>query len=101
LRALAEAAFKVGPKGKQASFASRAYASFVMAERGEQQPRSLSVAFLRPVTGMDLLDASTKSLRRVCADMDRAYGPCAEARYTVDVAAGEGTIAGLLDFVGA
>src|SRR5690606_6643326 len=58
LRALTEAAVKVGPKGKQASFASRAYASLAMAERGAQQPRSLSVAYLKPVGGTDLMDRS-------------------------------------------
>ena len=50
LQALTEAVVKISPKGKQNSFGSRAYASYVLAEIGEQQPRSLSVAFLNPVS---------------------------------------------------
>ena len=41
IRALTEALVKVAPEGKQSSFASRAYASYVLAEKGDQQPRSL------------------------------------------------------------
>src|SRR5580693_3616597 len=37
LRSLAEAAAKVPPSGKQASFASRAYASYALAEKGRQR----------------------------------------------------------------
>ena len=38
----------MAPTGKQATFASRARASYVLAETGDQQPRSLAVAFLEP-----------------------------------------------------
>jgi CRISPR system Cascade subunit CasC len=100
LRALTESSVKVGPKGKQASFASRAYASFALAERGSQQPRGLSVAFLKPVTGDDLLKKSIEGLERTCGDMDKVYGACADDRYSFDVLSGKGTLAGLLDFVG-
>src|SRR3954469_792459 len=51
IAALVEAAATVAPRGKQASFASRARASFVMAEGGDTAPRSLAAAFLRPVGG--------------------------------------------------
>ncbi|MFX8852599.1 type I-E CRISPR-associated protein Cas7/Cse4/CasC, partial [Acinetobacter baumannii] len=51
LAALVEAAAKVAPRGKQASFASRARASFILAERGTAAPRTLASAFLAPVTG--------------------------------------------------
>ena len=50
LRALTEAVATVAPGGKQATFGSRARASFLLAERGSEQPRSLSVAYLRPVS---------------------------------------------------
>jgi len=99
-RALAEAAVRVGPRGKQASFASRAYASYALAERGSRQPRGLSVAFLKPMTGDDLLKKSIDSLETTCADMDKVYGACADDRYAFDVSSGKGTLAGLLDFVG-
>jgi len=99
LRALAESAVKIGPKGKQASFASRAYASFVLAERGPQQPRSLSIAFLKPTNGIDQLATSIKALNGAWKSLDGAYGKCAEVRYMFNVHAGEGTLAELLDFV--
>lgn len=49
VEALIRSAATVAPKGKQASFASRSYASFVMAEAGSAQPRSLAAAFLQPI----------------------------------------------------
>lgn len=49
VEALIRAAATVAPTGKQASFASRAYASFVLAEAGSAQPRSLAAAFLQPI----------------------------------------------------
>jgi CRISPR system Cascade subunit CasC len=101
LRALAEAAAKIAPVGKQASFASRAYASYVLAEKGRQQPRSLAVGFLAPVEGRDYLAESVARLAGLREKLDRAYGPTAEAAYVCDVAAGAGSFAELLDFVGA
>ncbi|HFE37698.1 MAG TPA: type I-E CRISPR-associated protein Cas7/Cse4/CasC, partial [Gammaproteobacteria bacterium] len=55
IAALTEAAAKIAPTGKQNSFASRAYTSYLMAEKGTQQPRSLSVAFLKAMRGDDPL----------------------------------------------
>lgn len=101
LRALVEAATKVAPTGKQASFASRAYASYVLAEKGEQQPRSLAVAFLAPVEGRDYLHAGVERLDDLVAKLDRAYGPTTEASYVLDVSGGQGSFAELLEFVGA
>ncbi len=49
LRAFTEAALKVSPTGKQNSFASRAYASWALAEKGTDQPRSLAAAFYEPI----------------------------------------------------
>ena len=101
LRALLEAVVKVPPSGKQASFASRAYASYVLAEKGRMQPRSLAVAYLKPVAGEDYLAESIANLGSVRRTMDAVYGPTSEASYVLDATAGEGTLAGLLDFVGA
>ena len=99
VRALTEVAVKVSPTGKQNSFASRAYASYVLAECGSQQPRSLAVAFYKPVTGKDQLACATERLAKEVACMDKVYGPCADHRYTLDVEKSEGTWAALLDFV--
>jgi CRISPR system Cascade subunit CasC len=99
LRALVEATAKVSPVGKQASFASRAYASYVLAEKGEQQPRSLAVGFLAPVEGRDYLEESVARLTDLREKLDRAYGPTTEEAYVFDVERGGGTFAELLDFV--
>lgn len=101
LRALAEVAHKVGPSGKQNSFASRAYAHYSLAEKGDQQPRSLSLAFVRPVAGSDQLGEATAAIRRVRDNMDKVYGACADARYEIDVLGGEGHLDELLDFFAA
>jgi CRISPR system Cascade subunit CasC len=99
LRSLTEAAATLAPTGKQNSFASRAYASYVLAEMGRRQPRSLSVAFLKPVAGDDYLTESIERLETTWETLDQVYGPTAEAAFTLDAVRGEGTLAGLLDFV--
>ncbi|NLB00720.1 MAG: type I-E CRISPR-associated protein Cas7/Cse4/CasC [Methanomicrobiales archaeon] len=99
LRALVEAATKVAPTGKQNSFASRAYASYLLAERGCQQPRSLSVAFLKPLQDADLLGSAIRALKETRDRMDAVYGKCSDAWCDMDAHAGEGTLQGVLDFV--
>jgi len=99
IQALTEAAVKVSPKGKQNSFASRAYASFVLAEKGEQQPRSLSVAFLNPVTEADQASAAIQALTNQVENFDKVYGACADARYSINAISGKGSFAELSGFV--
>ncbi|GLI45713.1 type I-E CRISPR-associated protein Cas7/Cse4/CasC [Methanoculleus bourgensis] len=99
IRALVEAAVKVGPKGKQNSFASRAYASYLLAERGREQPRSLSVAFLKPVSGDDYLGNAIQTLTRTRKNMEEAYGACADACQEMNAVTGEGTLDEILRFV--
>jgi len=64
VEALIRAAATVAPRGKQASFASRAYASFVLAEAGSAQPRSLAAAFLKPI-GESANNPATASVREL------------------------------------
>src|ERR1035437_8882866 len=98
------AAATVAPRGKQASFASRARASFVLAERGAQQPRSLAAAFLKPVGSGeahgDLAAASIDRLTAFREALDKAYGPNAEAHAEMTVLPGRvsGSIATLVEF---
>lgn len=99
IRALVEAAVKVGPKGKQNSFASRAYASYLLAERGREQPRSLSVAFLKPVSGDDYLGNAIQTLTRTRKNMEEVYGACADACQEMNAVTGEGTLDEILRFV--
>ena len=99
LRALTEAAATIAPTGKQNSFASRAYASYILAEKGRKQPRSLSVAFLKPVTGTDMLSDAVASLESTLNNIDKVYGSTSEGKYQVNTAKGEGTFKELLEFV--
>ncbi len=99
LAALIEAAATVAPTGKQNSFASRARASYILCETGNQQPRSLSAAFLKPVADTDMLKAAITSLEDAVEKMDNAYGPCADQRAKLDVPRGEGSLAAILDAV--
>lgn len=99
IAALAEAAIKVSPTGKQNSFGSRAYASYVMAEKGPQQPRSLSVAFLKPVQGRDQAADAISCLEEQVQRFDQVYGECAERRYSLNAHSGEGSFQELMDFL--
>lgn len=102
LRGLTEAICTIAPTGKQNSFASRAYASFALAERGDRQPRSLAVAFLGAPRPDQPADAEAIArLERQVASFDQVYGTLARERYGFSVPKGEGTLAGLLDFVAA
>ncbi len=104
IKALTEAAVKVSPEGKQNSFGSRAYASYALAEKGDQQPRSLSVAFLKPITsqgieGDDFGTAAVAALTTQRNNMDAVYGPCADTCCELNVFQGKGTLPELLKFV--
>ncbi|MDR3568588.1 MAG: type I-E CRISPR-associated protein Cas7/Cse4/CasC [Syntrophobacteraceae bacterium] len=99
LAALVEAAAKVAPNGKQNSFGSRAYASYLMAEKGEQQPRSLSVAFLKPVRGEDILSKAIIDLESKRSNMEKVYGPCAKDKKVMNAETGEGSLNDIITFV--
>lgn len=99
LKALTETAAKVSPTGKQNSYASRARASYVLAERGTEQPRSLSVAFLKAINGEDLLELAIERLEKTRKNLDECYGACAESTCTLNVHKGIGKFNDLLDYV--
>lgn len=99
IRALVEAAAKVAPSGKQASYASRAYASYLLAEKGRQQPRSLSVSFLKPVQGGDFLAQAVDRLGETRQGFDTVYGATVESTCEVDAVRGRGRFDDLLRFV--
>lgn len=102
LKALIHAVTKVSPTGMQNSHASRAYASYVLAEKGDQQPRSLAQAFLKPVKPFDnedMFEKSVKAIEKRCENFDKVYGACADARYTINVEEGRGSLTDLIAFV--
>lgn len=99
LYALVESMTTVAPSGKQNSFGSRAFASYVMAEKGSMQPRSLSVAYLQPVNTDNVLGDAIDSLQNNQHKFDTVYGNCADSRYVMDVENGIGNLAELKQFV--
>ena len=99
IEALIEGLATASPTGKQASFASRARASWLRIEKGKQQPRSLAAAFLKPVRGEDLLAASITEIEKLADAMDKAYGPCFDGKPCVmNVATGTGSLAEAIAF---
>jgi len=99
LRALTECAATIAPSGKQNSFASRAFASYILAEKGNRQPRTLSVAFLKPVNGADMLSDAMVALNTARDNIDKVYGKVSVASYALNAVAGQGSLTELLDFV--
>ncbi|MFT3857517.1 MAG: type I-E CRISPR-associated protein Cas7/Cse4/CasC [Aquabacterium sp.] len=102
LDALLQAVTQVSPTGMQNSFASRAYASYVLAEKGPQQPRSLSQAFIKPVRAhgdQSMLTEAIRALETQRSNFDKVYGACADAHLSMNVEAGSGSIKELADFI--
>jgi CRISPR system Cascade subunit CasC len=97
IAALIEALATVSPGGKQATFASRARAEYLLVEKGSQQPRTLGSAFAKPISEVDVVDASVLKLESFRDNMDKAYGACADDRYTMRVGGG-GTLAEAIAF---
>ena len=101
---LIEAAVKVAPSGKQNSFAQQGYASYVLAEAGNQQPRSLAVSYLKPVEmrgygAADYLTQAIDAIRAQQAGFDQAYGACSDRAYELSVSEGKGTLQEMLAFI--
>lgn len=109
IAALVEGLATSSPTGKQASFASRARASYVRVEKGNQQPRSLAAAFLNPVRHEDLLAESVDRIEHpstgLVAQMNKAYGACFDAAKVMKFIAGasdnHGTLPELIAFASA
>jgi CRISPR system Cascade subunit CasC len=102
LQGLLHAVTQVAPTGMQNSFGSRARASYLLAEKGSQQPRSLVQAFLKPVKPygeQDMLALAVAALEQRRENFDRVYGACADARCHFDVERGEGSLAEVVAFV--
>lgn len=73
IKALIESAATVAPTGKQNSFASRAWAYYGLVEKGSRQPRSLSLAFVKPVREGDMLKDAVTALETMKSNMDKVY----------------------------
>jgi CRISPR system Cascade subunit CasC len=97
LGALAEAVATVAPRGKQNSFAAHGQAQYMLAERGDRQPRTLAGAFAKPVDDKDLMGKSIEELERFRAQLDAAYGPAATDSATMEVGK-SGSLADIIAF---
>jgi CRISPR system Cascade subunit CasC len=84
LAALAEAAATAAPRGKQNSFAAHGRAHFILAERGDRQPRTLAGAFATPIEGGDLVGRSIEALCAFRTALDGAYGKNSAAEMALD-----------------
>jgi len=99
LSALLEAAATISPTGKQNSFGSHTYASFILAEKGDGQPRNLSVAFLKPISGEDVLDRAIQSLTEVRDGFEKVYGETVTDSQILDAIHRKGSLKALKAFV--
>jgi CRISPR system Cascade subunit CasC len=102
VNALVEAAAKVAPTGKQNSFASRAWAYYVLAEKGDRQPRSLSLAFMKPVSdaGEGMLANAISALETMRNNMDKVYYDAKSLpEKSINALTGEGDFQGLCNWV--
>lgn len=101
IQALLHAVTQVAPTGMQNSFGSRAYASYLLAEKGNQQPRSLVQAFLKPIRPWgehDMLALAVQALRQRVDNFDKVYGQCADSRCHFDAERAEGSLAEVVAF---
>jgi len=75
IKALVEATATIAPTGKQNSFGTRAQAFYVLAEKGNRQPRGLSLAFMKPVTdyGDGMLVNAVTALKTMRENLDKVY----------------------------
>ena len=99
IRALVECVAKVGPKGKQNTFASRVYASYLLVEQGNQQPRSLASAFMSPFTSENYIAEGVSKLRNERDNLNKVYGACSDVSAEMCVSEGAGSLAEILESV--
>lgn len=97
--ALTEAAATVAPNGKQASFASHVRASYVLAEKGCAQPRTLAAAFARAIPPKNALEDSREALKGLREKFAKVYGYEGMAEPVVmDAETGQGSLADIIAF---
>lgn len=99
IAALIEAAATIAPTGKQNSFASRARSSYLRCEWGTQQPRSLSVAYLKPVRGENMLPQAIRALEDTAQKFNQAYGDCYQGLASFNTESGEGNLQAVIQSV--
>jgi CRISPR system Cascade subunit CasC len=86
IEALVKAVTTVSPGAMQSTMASPSPASYVLAETGSQQPRSLASAFTKPVRGADQVADSIAALTRFRSTLGTVYGPGCDSEAVLDIA---------------
>ncbi|MEX2454044.1 MAG: type I-E CRISPR-associated protein Cas7/Cse4/CasC [Rhodospirillaceae bacterium] len=74
LEVLIKTLASASPSGKRNSFANHVRAEYVLAERGDSQPRSLASAFVEPVSKGDQVALAVKKLTRQREAFAAVYG---------------------------
>jgi CRISPR system Cascade subunit CasC len=100
IEALVEALATTTPKGKQNSHAHHPLAMYVRAEMGSDQPRDLTGAFFKPVTGESLIADSVSALESMATKIDRAYGLAELKSAKMNVEEGTGSLQTVITFAG-
>lgn len=98
IEALVKAVTTVSPSGKQNSFAAHGRAGYVYAESSDDAPRSLALAFMKPLTSCDLLEEGVKVLEATRDKLNRAYGQKADRDYCFNPMTEQGNLAELVSF---
>ena len=98
ISALIKTVTQVTPTAGQSTHAHGTRAAYVLAEVGDQQPRSLAAAFTRPVRGGDALVSSVDVLTKWRDKLDELDGKCWSVKAIRD-ATGEGANGSLDDLV--
>jgi CRISPR system Cascade subunit CasC len=97
LKALVNSAAMVAPTGKQNSYANRAQAFYILAEKGDAQPRNLSLAFLKAIPANDP-ERAINELCNIKDKFNKAYtNPREEKEMNLF---GKGALQDILNFVG-
>lgn len=100
--ATVDAMLTCSPSGKKNAFASSAYASYALVERGDFQPRSLSLAFLQPVASGEqgVMVESISRLEDLHGKFNTVYGLQTKA-VSFNVEEGLGSFRDLVEFAAA
>jgi CRISPR system Cascade subunit CasC len=85
IEALVPALAVDSPSGKRNSFANHVRAEYILAERGDAQPRTLASAFLTPVGKGDQIGLSRQALLSRRDGFAKVYGPDWTDQLALDV----------------
>lgn len=96
IKVLTETAALIAPSGKQNSYANRAQAFYVLAEKGNAQPRNLSLAFIKAKSAAEP-EQAIAALQQLKDKFNTAYSKPVEKEMNIFK---DGKLQEILDFVG-